>query len=265
MSYFYNQNLKLHYAVMGTGEPLVLIGGITCDINHWQLIKDDLSKSFKLILLENRGIGQSEIATDDYTVADMAADVIKMLDKLNISEASILGHSMGGTVAQYIGAYYGNRVKNLIISHSFIKFRASSIMYCEHNYILQQINASPELQATSILPFVYSDEFISDKTNVSTFIESIKQNQSPQSLKSYKQQLSVISSVDSSLYISNIYARTLVIAGKSDKLAPLNDSKEITKKIANSILIELPDAHVPMWETPKDYANLILNFLLDSN
>ena len=77
--------------------------------------------------------------------------------------------------------------------------------------------------------------------------------------------MSVISSVDSSLYISNIYARTLVIAGKSDKLAPLNDSKEITKKIANSILIELPDAHVPMRETPKDYANLILNFLLDSN
>lgn len=261
MNYFNSNNLKLHYDVLGNGKPLVLIAGITCDNNNWQLIQDKLSQSFQLIMPDNRGIGKSEVPDQNYCIADMAADIIALLDKLNLNKASILGHSMGGTVAQYLASHYHERVEKLIISHSFIKFRASSIMFCNHDYLLAKANASPELRATNILPFVYSDEFIESNESVQTFTKALATTPSNQTLESYKQQIDAISKVNSIDYIAKIKAETLVIAGEFDKLAPPQDSQEIASKICNSRLEVIPGAHVPMWEIPEQYANLIIEFL----
>lgn len=256
-----NNNLKLNYDILGHGQPLVLIAGITCDNNNWELIKDELSKSFQLIMPDNRGMGKSEIPKQDYLVADMAADVIALLDELNISKAAVLGHSMGGTVAQYLAAHYPERVDKLIISHSFIKFRASSLMYCNHDYLLAESNATPRLRATIVLPFVYSDNFIEDDANVQAFIKDLTDTPSTQTLISYKQQLHAIGEVDSTDYIANITAKTLVLTGEFDKLAPPQDSQEIANKIKNSTLEVMAGAHVPMWEIPEQYTALIVKFL----
>ncbi len=256
-----NNNLKLNYDILGNDQPLVLIAGITCDNNNWQLIKDELSKSFQLVMPDNRGIGKSELPEQDYLVADMATDVIALLDELNISKAAVLGHSMGGAVAQYIAGHYPERVDKLIISHSFIKFRASSLMYCNHDYLLAESNATPRLRATIVLPFVYSDEFIENDENVQAFIQDLRDNPSTQTLTSYKQQLHAIGKVDSTNYISKITAKTLVLTGESDKLAPPQDSQEIANKIKNSTLKVMAGAHIPMWEIPEEYTDLIIKFL----
>ncbi|HCY39256.1 MAG TPA: hypothetical protein DHV02_05270 [Neisseriales bacterium] len=261
MSYFYNKNLKLHYDVLGSGKPLVLIAGITCDNNHWSLMKSELSKSFQLIMPDNRGVGKSDTPECNYTVADMAADIVALLDNLNLDKVSILGHSMGGAIAQYLACYYPERVEKLIISHSFIKFRASSIMFCQHEYLLAELNASPEIRATAILPFIYSDDFIGNGANVQALINAIATTKSKQSLDSYKQQIYAISEFNSMDYIQKIKAETLVIAGEFDKLAPFQDSQEIVNKLDNAKLKIMAGAHVPMWETPEQYANLITAFL----
>lgn len=256
-----NNNLKLNYDILGHGQPLVLIAGITCDNNNWQLIQDELSKSFQLIMPDNRGVGKSELPEQGYLVADMATDVIALLDELNISKATVLGHSMGGAVAQYLASHYPERVDRLIISHSFIKFRASSIMFCKHDYLLAEANSSPKLRATNILPFVYSDEFIESDENVQTFIQALANTPSNQTLESYKQQIDAISKVDSTDYIASITAKTLVLTGEFDKLAPPQDSQEIANKIKSSTLEIMPGAHVPMWEIPGQYTDLIVKFL----
>lgn len=264
MSYFYNKNLKLHYDVLGSGKPLVLIAGITCDNNHWLLIKSELSKSFQLIMPDNRGVGKSDTPEHSYIVADMATDIVALLDKLNLSKVSILGHSMGGAIAQYLACYYPERVEKLIISHSFIKFRASSIMFCQHDYLLVKLNASPEIRATAILPFIYSDDFIGNGANVQALINAIATTKSKQSLDSYKQQIYAISEFNSIDYIKEIKAETLVISGEFDKLAPFHDSQGIVNKLENAKFKIMPGAHVPMWETPEQYVNLITAFLLRS-
>ncbi len=264
MSYFYNKNLKLHYDVLGIGKPLVLIAGITCDNHHWSLIKSELSKSFQLILPDNRGVGKSDTPECNYTIADMSADIVALFDKLNLDKVSILGHSMGGAIAQYLACYYPERVEKLIISHSFIKFRASSIMFCQHEYLLAELNASPEIRATAILPFIYSDDFIGNGANVQALINAIATTKSKQSLDSYKQQIYAISEFNSIDYIAKIKAETLVIAGEFDKLAPRQDSQEIVNKLDNVKLKIMAGAHVPMWETPEQYVNLITAFLFRS-
>ncbi|RTL12763.1 MAG: alpha/beta hydrolase [Neisseriaceae bacterium] len=261
MSYFFSNNLKLSYQTAGSGEPLVLIAGITCDNQHWSLIKEQLSKYFWLIMPDNRGVGKSETPNVDYEISDMAQDIITLLEHLNISKTHILGHSLGGAVAQYLAAFHPEKVNKLIISHSFVKFRPSSIMFCEHDYLLQESRAAPMARATGILPFIYSDEFINDSGNVESFIQNISASKNQQSLHSYKQQIKVISKFDSTDYLHNVSAETLVVSGKSDKLAPPQDSIQIIQKISHAQHQEIKGAHVPMWEIPETYIDIIKKFL----
>lgn len=126
---FYNrESLQLNYEIIGNGEPLVLIAGITCSIQHWTLIKESLSKLFCLIMIDNRGVGLSDVPSELYHVSNMADDVIDLLNHLQHDKVYILGYSLGGAIAQHLGAFYSDRVRKLIISHSFIKFNPTSIM-----------------------------------------------------------------------------------------------------------------------------------------
>lgn len=210
---------------------------------------------------DNRGVGKSGTPEHNYTIADMATDIIALLDALNLSKVSILGHSMGGAIAQYLACYYPERIEKLIISHSFIKFRASSVMFCQHDYLLAKLNASPEIRATMILAFLYSDNFIGNDDNVQAFIKAIATTSSNQSLDSYQQQIYAIREFNSMEYITKIKAETLVISSEFDKLAPFQDSQEIVSKLDNVKLQIMAGAHVPMWEIPEQYADLITTFL----
>lgn len=261
MSYYISEGLKLNYDIYGSGEPLIIIGGITCNNHHWDLVRDQLSKKFQLILPDNRGIGKSEVPRNDYAIADNAIDIVNLINHLAIPRAHILGHSLGGAVAQYLGAYHSDKVNKLIISHSAIKFNACSIIYFEHMLLLKEAGLSPLIQATSVLPFVFSDEFNRDPKNLEEYLENEKNEEYPQSLKSFKQQFHVLRSADSSSFIQDINVPTLIIAGKTDKLTPKEDSLALLAKIKHAQYKEIHGAHVPMIEAPNDYAELVIDFL----
>lgn len=263
---FYNrESLRLNYEIIGNGEPLVLIAGITCSVQHWTLIKDSLSKFFCLIMLDNRGVGLSDAPSELYNVSNMSDDVIDLLNHLQYDKVYILGHSLGGAVAQYLGAFHPDRVRKLIVSHSFIKFNPTSIMFCEHDYLLKEIGASAELRATNVLSFIYSDEFVQDKQKVQVFIENIRNQGYTQSLQSYRQQIDVISKFDSRSFLDKILTKTLIISGLADKLVPHNDSEEMKDLMIHSQHQQIIGAHVPMWEHPSLYVDMLVRFLLTSD
>lgn len=262
MSYYISEGLKLNYDIYGSGEPLIIIGGITCNNHHWDLIRDKLSKNFQLILPDNRGIGKSEIPDNNYTIANNAIDIVNLINHLGIAKTHILGHSLGGSIAQYLGAHHADKINKLIISHSAIKFNPCSLVYFEHISLLKEANLSSLIQATSILPYVFSDEFNSDPKNLEEYIKNDTNEEYPQTLKSFKQQLHVLKNADSSSFIHNISMPTLIIAGKMDKLTPKEDSLALLNKIKHAQYQEIQGAHVPMTEVPEEYVKLINNFLL---
>ncbi|MDD4955813.1 MAG: alpha/beta hydrolase, partial [Candidatus Omnitrophica bacterium] len=108
-------NISLYYEIYGKGYPLLLIGGLGSDCSSWLGIVKGLSLHFKTIVFDNRGCGRSGIGNDKITVAKMAKDAIELLDFLKIEKAHILGHSMGGYIAQELAINYSNRVNKLIL------------------------------------------------------------------------------------------------------------------------------------------------------
>lgn len=124
--------VKICYRVYGQGEPLVLVAGLGLQLHYWSpvLVNGLNQQGFQVIVLDNRDIGQSDrikgkppsvwrqatakTQNNAYDLSHMAADVVALLDHLNIQSAHITGMSMGGMIAQTLAARYPSRVKTLV-------------------------------------------------------------------------------------------------------------------------------------------------------
>jgi len=132
-------NFSIYYDIYGAGEPLVLIAGLGSDSMSWFNVIDDLAKNYKLIVFDNRGCGRSDYPSGKISIEDMAEDTAGLLGYLNIDKANILGHSMGGYIAQEIAINYPERVNNLILVSTAANTSArNKLIFKEFSEILQK-------------------------------------------------------------------------------------------------------------------------------
>jgi pimeloyl-ACP methyl ester carboxylesterase len=115
-----NDGLRIHYEVTGRGEPLVLYHGLTGSGDRWRDTGyvAGLSDTYRLILIDARGHGESDKPRDRraYGRRRQAADVVAVLDELEIGAARFWGHSMGGDVALTLGRHHPDRVSALVVT-----------------------------------------------------------------------------------------------------------------------------------------------------
>src|SRR5580692_4651914 len=112
MSFTENQGAKLYWDEQGSGEPLLLIMGLSYPSYMWHRSRPVLAKRFRTIALDNRGVGQSDAPPGVYSIALMASDAAAALDAAGIENAHVFGVSMGGMIAQEFALQYPKRVRS---------------------------------------------------------------------------------------------------------------------------------------------------------
>ena len=114
MAFLSTPNLTVYYEQAGSGEPLLVLGGSGADLRKKpNIMQSPLSSHFQLTSYDQRGLGQTEIPDDGYTMAAYADDAAALMDGLNIERAHVLGISFGGMVAQHLALRHGDRIKSL--------------------------------------------------------------------------------------------------------------------------------------------------------
>ena len=103
----------------GQGPPLLLLPGLGGLSSFWSQSWPAFSTQFRLISIDQRGCGGSSRCLIDYSIAQMAADVLAVLDDLGVHTADIVGHSTGGVVAMWLAAYHPQRVGRLVASSTW--------------------------------------------------------------------------------------------------------------------------------------------------
>lgn len=111
--YFDSNGVKIRFIVEGTGEPVILVHGFTSSIDkEWRRtgVISKLSESFQVIALDTRGHGKSDkpISPQEYG-AEMARDVLRLMDHLSLERAHIVGYSLGGFTTEYLVANHPER------------------------------------------------------------------------------------------------------------------------------------------------------------
>jgi pimeloyl-ACP methyl ester carboxylesterase len=90
----------IHTVDHGSGRPLVFLHGVTLSVATWPYQIATLSKEFRVVAVDQRGHGRSERGSRDYGIARMASDAAQVLSQLDLRDAIVVGHSMGGMVTQ---------------------------------------------------------------------------------------------------------------------------------------------------------------------
>ena len=185
-------DISLYYESHGQGEPIILIGGLTADHNVWKSAVRVLSKDYRVIIFDNRGAGQSSAPDSPYTSKLMAEDTVALMHALDINSAHIIGHSMGGCVAQQIAINHPEVIKKLVIACSRAQRSSLADMVLSMRRKLMDEGVSDLTLAEYMMPFLFTENFLKNTGNVKGFIQWTLQNPHPQTPIGFKQQLHAV-------------------------------------------------------------------------
>ena len=117
------KDAEIYYEAHGQGQPFIFFSETACDGEIWKLFQvPEFSKDHMVIVHDYRGTGGSSKPSIDYTTRMFCDDAVAVLDDLNVKDAIVLGHSMGGRVAQLLALEYPERVSKLILASSGASF-----------------------------------------------------------------------------------------------------------------------------------------------
>jgi pimeloyl-ACP methyl ester carboxylesterase len=107
--------VRIHYQQIGEGPDLVMIHGLTGNLAVWHLkIIPTIANRFRTLTYDLRGHGYSEITPSGYSADQMAADLLALMDVLEIEQPAMVGHSYGADIGLYFAHHYPDRVSELM-------------------------------------------------------------------------------------------------------------------------------------------------------
>ena len=113
--YAHSRGVELAFDIQGSGPDVLLIAGSASTRPLWALVRPALAQSFRTIAFDNRDSGESTIVAAPYTLAGLADDAVAVLDAAGSKSAHVIGHSMGGAIAQELALSYPDRVQSLTL------------------------------------------------------------------------------------------------------------------------------------------------------
>jgi aminoacrylate hydrolase len=110
---------EIYYERSGHGPPVLLIQGIGVVGECWRPQVTRLAQNYETVLFDNRGIGPSLPCHGPISMKAMAEDALALMDALGWESAHLIGHSMGGVIAQGVAVECPNRVRSLSLVCTF--------------------------------------------------------------------------------------------------------------------------------------------------
>lgn len=250
---------ELYYERRGSGEPLLLIMGMSGNTVHWgEPFLTELERTFEVIAYDHRGIGQSAAHWDPFTIQQLADDAIALLDALGLDSAHVCGISMGGMVAQEIALQAPARVRTLTLGCTYCGGPEAAFGAPEDVQALAEAMTSGNRERALQAGFEMnvSPAFAQDPAHWQLFLDRATSNPAPVTFIAL--QMQAIAGHDASARLGEITVPTLVIHGTLDRMLPASNAHVIARSIPGARLELFEDVgHLFFWERPAESAALI--------
>ncbi|MEZ0396621.1 MAG: alpha/beta hydrolase [Anaerolineales bacterium] len=245
--------MELAYERRGRGKPLILLHGHPLDHTIWEPLVPLLEGDFDLLLPDLRGFGQSAAPRTSYLLTDMAADILALMDALQLDRAVLAGHSMGGYIALAFARAWPERLAGLglVASHVFADPP-------ERRAVRYRDAAEIETRGPGLLAETFPPKLTPDPRLQARLGEIIARQDAwgvAQSLRAMAER------PDASTWLTDFDFPILMVHGAADSLLLLERARQ-AKALAPKIhLVEIADvAHMPMMEAPEATAEALRFF-----
>ena len=261
-------DMNIAYKQIGKpdAKPIILITGSSATMDMWNplLLEQLASANYRVIIFENRGVGESTVGTKEFSISQFANDTLGLLDALGISKADVLGWSMGGFIAQQLAVTNPDRVDNLILYATSCGGPNDRPTPPEVIQIGTNASMSQEERIQKLAPLFFAPVswFKAHPDYLNYFpIHAYIQSKETVSQEIHRQQLDAAATWTGTCNaLSSITQLTLVIVGTDDDPAP--DSLTLAEGIPGSWLIRIRDAgHGLMYQHPDEFNRVLLTFL----
>ena len=243
-------------------KPIILITGASATMDMWNplLLEQLASANYRVIIFENRGVGESTVGTKEFSISQFANDTLGLLDALGISKADVLGWSMGGFIAQQLVVTNPDKVDNLILYTTSCGGPNDRPTPPEVMQIVTNTSMSQEERMQKLAPLFFAPaSWFKAHSDYLNYFRIPKEFPIPQQI--HLQQLDAAATWTGTCNaLSNITQPTLIIVGTDDDAAP--DSLTLAERIPGSWLIQIRDAgHGLMYQHPDEFNRVLMTFL----
>lgn len=243
MEYARVGDLNMCYELRGEGHPLVLIMGLTANMDWWNPETiDELSKRYRVLMFDNRGAGRTETPDEgEFSCEQMAGDTAGLMDALGIEHAHVAGVSMGGMIAQELALKYPEKVDRLALCVTFCGGRNTVYASQEVLQIMADTSGTVDDLIRRTLSIMFPAEWLeANESHFEDFRECYLR--APCTAQNTIRQFMGTTKLDTYDRLPSITVPTLVMCGAEDVLIPPENSRTIAARIPGAKLIEYPGA-----------------------
>lgn len=255
--------VSLYAEEHGSGPPLLLLTGLGYAQWCWEPQLPAFAARRRVVAVDNRGSGRSPKPPGPYSIEELADDAVAVLDRLGIESTSVLGHSMGGYIAQELTLRHPARVESLVLLGTAPGGPASLpvpeptlAVWLENAHLGSEDFA----RATTHLSFApgWADEH---PDLFEHYLAARLEHPTPPD--TWRAQYEGAGRwLAAGRPLEQIATPTLVVHGDADRVVPVENGREIARRIPGAELIELPGrGHNLNLESPGELNRIVLHFL----
>src|SRR4029079_10075565 len=224
-------DVEIYYEEHGQRQPMVFLSETACDGEVWKINQvPEFSRDHRVIIHDYRGTGRSGKPSIDYTTKMFCEDLVGLMNHLNADDAIVIGHSMGGRVAQLLALDYAHKVKKLVLASTgshYPKTKGLPLKICQE---MIELGYEKYERDHSIL-VGFTDELAKQHPDrVEHYFELRMANLCP--VEFYLRHLIARQSHDTSARLKDIKVPTLILVGEDDR----NVTSEINHRTSSEVL-----------------------------
>jgi 3-oxoadipate enol-lactonase len=249
---------QIFYQETGSGYPLLMLHGLGSSADDWWFQTPAFSPYFRLVQPNLRGHKQSSTLRGPIAIDTLAADIAQLLDALEITQAHVLGLSLGGAVAQLLAIHFPEKVNKLILVSTFAHLWPTSLR--EAYTLARRAVVSKYLPPETTARVVARDLF--PKPEQAALRDEVLSRVGVNDAASYRYLVDSIRRFDSRAQLDRITAPTLIITGDRDAVVPRGCQQQLARGIRNARWQLVPDSgHATPVDRPEEFNRVVLEFL----
>jgi aminoacrylate hydrolase len=251
---------SLYYEIHGQGAPVMLVAGLGGLGAYWRPQIPGVSARYQAVLHDHRGTGGSERARPPYSVEQMAADTLALMDALGLPPVHLVGHSTGGAIGQILAIEAPHRLRTLVLANSWTRADPFFRWCFEVRRELLLRSGLPAYQHAAPL-FLYPPWFINRHA------DQIRAEQAASvagftTAEIASARIDAILAFDRTDQLPSIRTPTLVIGARDDGLTPAYFSEELARAIPGAQLVLLETGgHACSRTMTAEFDRSLLSFL----